>query len=105
MSKSPPVPAGNQSPYPVQEPPHDISAASSSADDATARFDGARDAIGEQLTTAREALGEQLNTAKEAAAPLVENARAFAKARPWATAALVGTIALAVVNTLRGKKA
>ncbi|MFA6116502.1 MAG: CsbD family protein [Sphingomonas sp.] len=37
--------------------------------------------------------------------PLADKAKAFAKERPWATAALVGTLALAVINTLRGKKA
>ena len=36
-------------------------------------------------------------------APLVGKAKAFAKERPWATAALVGTLGLALVNTLRGK--
>lgn len=36
--------------------------------------------------------------------PLVQQARDFARAKPWATAALVGTIGLALINTLRGKK-
>ena len=35
--------------------------------------------------------------------PLIDKARTFARERPWATAALVGTIGLAVFNTLRGK--
>lgn len=33
----------------------------------------------------------------------VEKARGFAKARPAATAALVGVVGLAILNTLRGK--
>lgn len=35
--------------------------------------------------------------------PLVDKARGFAQARPWATAALAGVVGLAVLNTLRGK--
>jgi uncharacterized protein YjbJ (UPF0337 family) len=35
--------------------------------------------------------------------PAVEKAKGFAQARPFATAALVGVIGLAVLNTLRGK--
>ena len=37
------------------------------------------------------------------AGPMVDKARAFARERPWATAALVGTIGLAIANTLRGR--
>lgn len=33
----------------------------------------------------------------------VDKAKAFAKARPWATSALLGVVGLAVLNTLRGK--
>ena len=33
----------------------------------------------------------------------VDKAKAFAKARPWATSALVGVVGLALLNTLRGK--
>ncbi len=36
-------------------------------------------------------------------APLIAQAREFARAKPWATAALVGTLGLALINTLRGK--
>ena len=35
--------------------------------------------------------------------PLVDKAKTFARDRPWATAALVGVLGLAVINTLRGK--
>ena len=34
----------------------------------------------------------------------VARAKAFAKDRPWATAALVGTFGLALFNTLRSKR-
>lgn len=47
-----------------------------------------------------------LGSAKDAIGnpgPLIDKARAFAKERPWATAALVGTLGIALVNTLRGK--
>lgn len=36
--------------------------------------------------------------------PLVEKARGFAKDRPFAAAALVGVVGLAILNTLRGKR-
>jgi hypothetical protein len=35
--------------------------------------------------------------------PVVDTARSFARERPYATAALVGVLGLAVINTLRGK--
>jgi uncharacterized protein YjbJ (UPF0337 family) len=35
--------------------------------------------------------------------PMIDKAKAFAKDRPWTAAALVGTIGLALYNTLRGK--
>ena len=34
-------------------------------------------------------------------APLTEKAKNFAKARPWASAALVGVAAMALLNTFR----
>jgi negative regulator of sigma E activity len=37
-------------------------------------------------------------------APLTEKAKSFAKARPWASAALVGVAAIALLNTFRGVK-
>ena len=37
-------------------------------------------------------------------APLSEKAKSFAKARPWASAALVGVAAIALLNGLRGKR-
>lgn len=49
---------------------------------------------------------KNLGSAKDVAAqaaPLADKAKAFAKARPGATAALVGVIGLAILNTLRGR--
>lgn len=37
-------------------------------------------------------------------APVTTKARNFAKARPWTSAAFAGVAALAVLNTLRGKR-
>lgn len=37
-------------------------------------------------------------------APITEKARAFAKERPWASMALAGVAALAVLGTLRGRR-
>ena len=37
-------------------------------------------------------------------APILDKARGFAKARPFASAALAGVIGIALLNTLRGKR-
>ena len=57
---------------------------------------GIADQLGGQL---QKSFGE----VKDKAGPLVDQARQFAKDRPWATAALLGTIGIALINTLRGK--
>ena len=36
-------------------------------------------------------------------APLIDKARGFAKARPFASAALAGVVGIALLNTLRGR--
>lgn len=36
-------------------------------------------------------------------APMIDKAKGFARERPYATAALVGVIGMALLNTLRGK--
>lgn len=36
-------------------------------------------------------------------APLTDKAKSFAKARPWASAAIIGVAAVALLNTLRGR--
>lgn len=55
---------------------------------------------------------EQANTnaqggsaaARDVAGQYIEKARAFAKAKPAATAALAGVLGIALLNTLRGKR-
>ncbi|MDV3457853.1 hypothetical protein RZN05_12730 [Sphingomonas sp. HF-S4] len=37
-------------------------------------------------------------------APLTEKAKSFAKARPWASATLVGIAGLALLNMVRGRR-
>lgn len=37
-------------------------------------------------------------------APLTEKAKSFAKARPWTSAAFLGVAAVAILNTLRGRR-
>lgn len=59
--------------------------------------------IADQIAgNAKQAIG----AAKDAIAnpgPLAEKAKDFARERPFATAALLGVVGLAVLNTLRGK--
>jgi ElaB/YqjD/DUF883 family membrane-anchored ribosome-binding protein len=92
MSRTPPVPEANQSPFPVAEPPHGDTGASTSAgeesvvDQASAQFD------------------RGVTAARDAAGPLVDKAKTFVKERPWTAAALIGSIGLAVFNSLRGKR-
>jgi len=50
-------------------------------------------------------IGDTKETVAAAAAPLADKARKFANDRPWTAAALVGVVGLAILNTLRGKKA
>lgn len=50
-------------------------------------------------------IGDTRETVARTAAPLADKARKFANDRPWAAAALAGVVGLAILNTLRGKKA
>lgn len=50
------------------------------------------------------ALTDALHTHFSGDAPLVDKARSFAKARPWTSAAFIGVAAIAVLNTLRGRR-
>ena len=50
-------------------------------------------------------IGDTKETVAAAAAPLADRARKFANDRPWTAAALAGVVGLAILNTLRGKKA
>lgn len=36
--------------------------------------------------------------------PIADKARQFVRERPWASAALIGVVGLAILNTLRGKR-
>lgn len=64
--------------------------------DASLQGDGIVDQLGGQLQ-------KTLGSAKDTVGPLADQARRFARERPWTTAALLGTIGLALINTLRGK--
>ncbi|KQR80443.1 CsbD family protein [Sphingomonas sp. Leaf343] len=64
------------------------------------RGEGVADQV---VGTAKQAAG----AAREAIAnpgPVVEKAKSFAKERPYAAAALIGVVGLAILNTLRGKR-
>ena len=50
------------------------------------------------------ALTDAIRTHFSGSGPLTEKARGFAKARPWTSAAFVGVAAIAVLNTLRGRR-
>ena len=63
------------------------------------------DGIADQVTGGvNKAIGGVQDAIAAGPGPLVQQARDLARAKPWATAALVGTIGLALINTLRGKK-
>lgn len=92
MSRTPPVPEANQSPFPVAETPH-VGTGSADGNDGGSVVDQASTSLNQGVTAARDAAG-----------PLVDKARSFVKERPWTAAALIGSIGLAVFNTLRGKR-
>ncbi|HTI30718.1 MAG TPA: hypothetical protein VL405_01200 [Sphingomonas sp.] len=50
------------------------------------------------------ALTDDIRTHFSGDAPITEKATSFAKARPWATGALLGVAGLAILNTLRGRR-
>lgn len=90
MTKIPPVPADSQSPFPIAEPPHTEPTAAESAN-----------AVVEQgIASARDGIA----TAREQAGPLIEKAKQFAKDRPWTAAALIGSLAVAALGSLRRGK-
>lgn len=89
MSHTPPVPEASQSPFPRAEPPHVASPVAST--------------VGATATQASDAVQSGVAAEQDAVGPLVEKAKTFARERPYATAALVGTIGLALFNSLRGK--
>ncbi|MDB5705376.1 MAG: CsbD family protein [Sphingomonas bacterium] len=56
------------------------------------------------LGNVQQSYGAARDAVANGVGPLADQAKRFARERPWATAALVGTLALALINTLRGKK-
>ena len=62
--------------------------------------------VADQLSgKVQKTIGDTRETVANAAAPLADKARKFASDRPWTAAALAGVVGLAILNTLRGKKA
>jgi hypothetical protein len=55
-------------------------------------------------TNGKTGLADAFRTHFSGDAPLAEKATGFVKARPWASAALLGVAAVAVLNTLRGRR-
>lgn len=66
--------------------------------DTQTQADGAADQLSGKVQ-------KTIGDTKDAVAPLADKARKFANDRPWTAAALVGVVGLAILNTLRGKKA
>jgi hypothetical protein len=50
-------------------------------------------------------LSDALRTHFSGDAPITDKATNFAKARPWTSAAFLGAAAVAVMSTLRGRRA
>lgn len=61
------------------------------------RGEGVADQVG---GNAQKAVG----AARDAVAPILNQAKDFARAKPMATAALVGVLGVALLNTLRGRR-
>jgi hypothetical protein len=57
-----------------------------------------------ETSNAKTGLTDAFRTHFSGDAPLAEKARNFAKARPWASAALVGAAAIALANMFRGRR-
>ena len=58
-----------------------------------------------QQHNAKTALTDDLRAHFGGDAPIADKARGFAKARPWTAAAFLGAAAVAVLSTLRGRRA
>jgi uncharacterized protein YjbJ (UPF0337 family) len=67
------------------------------AGDQNLRSEGVADQVG---GNAQKAVG----AARDAVAPIIGQAREFARAKPLATAALLGVVGMAFLNTLRGRR-
>jgi len=64
--------------------------------DESLRAEGAVDRIS---GTASQAIG----AARDAAAPVIDKARSLTRRKPWAVAALLGVVGMAVIGSLRGR--
>lgn len=60
--------------------------------------------VAAQASNAKTALTDAFREHFSGDAPLTEKAKSFAKARPWTSAAFVGIAAIALLNTLRGRR-
>jgi hypothetical protein len=56
-------------------------------------------------STAKTGLTDDFREHFSGDAPVTQKATNFAKARPWTSAAFLGVAALALANTLRGRRA
>ncbi|MES2046161.1 MAG: hypothetical protein V4475_19995 [Pseudomonadota bacterium] len=54
--------------------------------------------------SSKTSLADAFRTHFSGDAPLAEKATSFVKAKPWASAALIGVAAVALLNTLRGRR-
>ena len=59
----------------------------------------------DQLSGKVQNLAGSVSEALGGKGPLVDKAKGFAKQRPFAAAALAGVVGIALLNTLRGKRA
>lgn len=60
--------------------------------------------VSEAAASAKASIDQGIATARDQAGPMVEKAKQFAKDRPWTAAALIGSIAVAVMGSLRRGK-
>jgi hypothetical protein len=57
-----------------------------------------------QTSNGKTGLADAFRTHFSSDAPLTEKAKSFARARPWTSAAFLGIGAIALLNTLRGRR-
>lgn len=53
--------------------------------------------------TLQKTVGDAIEAVEDGIRPLIDQVRQFSRDRPFATAAVVGVLGLALINTLRGK--
>ena len=67
--------------------------------------DAATTTIDQPTSNGKTKLADAFRTHFSGNAPITTKATSFAKARPWTSAAFLGVAALAVANTLKGRRA